>query len=104
MRADDMLNPTPVLPGSWLAGRGAREQRERWDVLARSWPDLFAASSTQYYRRCEIALVTRHLVNPRGKTVLKLDLWNEAVNTRLLQWMEGQGARVFGIDLSGVTR
>ena len=35
--------------------------------------------------------------------VLKLDLWNEAVNTRLLQWMESEGAEVFGIDLSGIT-
>jgi len=90
-------------PEPWSAGRGARQQRERWDAVARSWPDLYAAGSTQYYRRCEIALVQRHLSDLRGKTVLKLDLWNEAVNTRLLQWMESEGARVFGIDLSSIT-
>jgi SAM-dependent methyltransferase len=30
-------------------------------------------------------------------------LWNEAVNTRLLQWMESQGAEVYGIDLAAIT-
>lgn len=87
----------------WGPGQEARDQRERWDVVARSCPDLYQAQSTQYYRRREIALVQRYLGDASGKTVLKLDLWNEAVNTRLLQWIEGQGARVFGIDFSGVT-
>jgi SAM-dependent methyltransferase len=71
--------------------------------VARSCPDLYAAASTQYYRRCEIALVERYLGEARGKSVLKLDLWNEAVNTRLLQWIESRGAHVFGIDLSSAT-
>jgi SAM-dependent methyltransferase len=34
--------------------------------------------------------------------VLKLDLWNEAFNTRILDWMREQGAEVVGLDLSGV--
>ena len=88
---------------SWGPGPAERDQRERWDQVARSWPDLYQAQSTQYYRRCEIALVQRYLGDPRGKSVLKLDLWNEAVNTRLLQWIEGQGAHVYGMDLSAVT-
>ena len=87
----------------WGPGQEARHQRERWDVVARSCPDLYEAQSTQYYRRSEIALVQRYLGDASGKAVLKLDLWNEAVNTRLLQWIEGQGARVFGMDFSGVT-
>lgn len=87
----------------WWPGPEARDQRAQWDGVARSWPDLYQAESTQYYRRCEIALVERYLGDARGKTVLKLDLWNEAVNTRLLQWIEGQGARVFGMDVSEVT-
>jgi SAM-dependent methyltransferase len=87
----------------WRPGPAERAQRERWDVVARSWPDLYQAQSTQYYRRCEIALVRRYLGDAQGKRVLKLDLWNEAVNTRLLQWIEGQGARVYGMDLSAVT-
>jgi SAM-dependent methyltransferase len=88
---------------AWAPGQEARDQREHWDGVARSWPDLFQAQSTQYYRRCEIALVQRFLGDAGGKRVLKLDLWNEAVNTRLLQWIEGQGARVFGMDVSGIT-
>ncbi|MBI4456402.1 MAG: methyltransferase domain-containing protein [Acidobacteria bacterium] len=66
-------------------------------------PDFFPAFSTQYYRRREIALVQRYFGPLKGKRILKLDLWNEAVNTRILQWMQSQGAQVFGIDVSNVT-
>lgn len=95
---------TNVPDEEWLVPASeARRQRERWEAAARSLPDLYGARSTQCYRVCEIDLVRRHLGSPRGRTVLKLDLWNEAVNTRLLQWLEAQGARVFGIDLSAIT-
>ena len=36
-----------------------------------------------------------------GRRVLKTDLWDEARNTRILQWMEQRGAAVAGIDISG---
>jgi len=85
------------------AAQNRRRQRERWDAVAREIPDFFAADSTQYYRRCEIALIRRTLGPLRGKRVLKLDLWNEAVNTRILNWIEEQGATAFGVDLSQVT-
>lgn len=65
-------------------------------------PDLFEAASTQYYRRCEIALLNRWVGPLAGRRVLKLDLWNEAVNTRILHWMRAQGARAFGLDVSRV--
>jgi len=65
-------------------------------------PDLFHAVSTQYYRRCEMALIRRSFGSLHGKTVLKLDLWNEAVNTRILHWMTSEGARTFGLDISRV--
>jgi len=32
--------------------------------------------------------------------LLKTDLWDEAKNTRILQWAARRGARVYGIDLS----
>jgi SAM-dependent methyltransferase len=80
-----------------------RRQRERWDAVARTLPDFFAAHSTQYYRRCEIAMLRRALGPLGGKKVLKLDLWNEAVNTRILDWIHAQGAQAFGIDISEVT-
>jgi SAM-dependent methyltransferase len=98
-----MAGPSQSSSIRWMAGPEARSERQRWDKVARSCPDPYQAATTQYYRRCEIALVKRHLGDARGKSVLKLDLWNEAVNTHLLQWMEGEGARVFGIDLSAVT-
>jgi len=80
-----------------------RVEREHWDKLAGAMPDFFPASSTQYYRRCEAALIRRFFGSLRGKRVLKLDLWNEAVNTRILQWMISQGAEAHGLDFSFVT-
>ncbi len=78
-------------------------QREHWDRVAECFPDLFPAVSTQYYRRAEIALLQRAVGSFRGLRVLKLDLWNEAVNTRILHWMQAQGAEVYGLDVSTVT-
>ncbi len=80
-----------------------QRQREHWEEVSRTMPDLFSASSTQYYRKCEIALIQRYVGSLAGKRVLKLDLWNEAVNTRILNWMESEGAVVYGIDVSFMT-
>ena len=38
--------------------------------------------------------------NLSGCALLKTDLWDEAKNTRILQWAADQGARVYGIDIS----
>jgi SAM-dependent methyltransferase len=76
------------------------EQRHHWDNLARMMPDILPAESTQYYRRREIALIQNHFGVLQGKKVLKLDLWNEAVNTRILNWMDSQGADTYGMDIS----
>lgn len=87
-----------------VAGNGGAAGRlQRWDAVARALPDFAAARSTRCYQLCERALVDRAFGAPAGRSVLKLDLWNEAVNTRLLQWMERRGARTFAIDLSTVT-
>jgi SAM-dependent methyltransferase len=77
-------------------------QRRTWDGVAASVRDFSAAPSTRYYRRCEIALIESALGDLRGKRILKLDLWNEAFNTRILDWMRSQGAEVVGLDLSRV--
>ena len=96
--------PQAVSDSEWEAQlRKRREQREQWDKLASAMPDLLPASSTTYYRRCEIALIQRFFGSLQGKRVLKLDLWNEAVNTRILNWMKSEGARAYGIDISFVT-
>ncbi|HEX4498471.1 MAG TPA: class I SAM-dependent methyltransferase [Thermoanaerobaculia bacterium] len=77
-------------------------QRRTWDGVAASVRDFSAAPSTRYYRRCEIALIESALGDLRGLRILKLDLWNEAFNTRILDWMRSQGAEVVGLDLSRV--
>ncbi|KPK91127.1 MAG: hypothetical protein AMJ88_14545 [Anaerolineae bacterium SM23_ 63] len=78
-------------------------QRQQWDDLARMMPDILPAASTQYYRQREIALIRHHFGDLRGKKILKLDLWNEAVNTRILNWMDCQGADTYGMDISHIT-
>jgi SAM-dependent methyltransferase len=93
---DRGVGESPAQYGVW------REQRKKWDTVAQSVPDFFHAHSTQYYRRCEIAMIERCIGSLRGKKVLKLDLWNEAINTRILHWMRAQGAEAFGLDVSSV--
>jgi SAM-dependent methyltransferase len=82
--------------------RQRQRQQRHWDELALSLPDLFLARSTQYYRRCEMALIRRELGDLAGKRVLKLDLWNEALNTRILHWIDSQAHQVVGLDISHV--
>lgn len=77
-----------------------RRQRRHWEALATDMQDLFPAASTQYYRRREVALIRRYVGPLRSKRVLKLDLWNEAFNTRILHWMCDEGAHTWGIDVS----
>jgi SAM-dependent methyltransferase len=85
------------------AARALRARQLRaWDRIAASIGELDGAPSTAYYRRCEIALIERCLGDLAGKRVLKLDLWNEAFNTRILHWMAEQGADAHGLDLSRV--
>ena len=80
-----------------------QSQHQRWDDIARMMPDILPAASTQYYRQREIALIQHHFGALRGKKILKLDLWNEAVNTRILNWMDFQGADTYGMDISHIT-
>jgi SAM-dependent methyltransferase len=79
-----------------------RELPNDWDAVAASMPDFGTAPSTAYYRNREIALIERAAGPLQGRRVLKLDLWNEAINTRILGWMSSQGANVVGLDVSQV--
>jgi S-adenosylmethionine decarboxylase len=74
--------------------------RAFWDEVGAAFPDLGGAASTALYFENEKRLIGRHLPNLAGKRVLKSDLWDEARNTRILQWIQREGAQVFGIDLS----
>ncbi len=77
-----------------------RAQRLAWERVAAAVHDFHDAPTTRYYRRCEEALIRRQLGPLDGRKVLKLDLWNEAHNTRILHWMAAQGADVYALDLS----
>ena len=92
-------------PDQARPGGGTREgdgaYRAFWDGVGEDFPDLGGAASTAFYRENEQRLIGRHLPRLPGARVLKSDLWDEARNTRILQWMQQQGARVFGIDISG---
>ncbi len=98
------LHKNPEIPGFPIHPHIAEnDDPQRWDEIARQMPDILPAASTGYYRRQEIALIQRYVGDLRGQRVLKLDLWNEAVNTRILNWIESQGADAHGMDISFVT-
>src|ERR671913_569330 len=83
-------------------GDGAAE-REFWHRVGDEFPDLGGAASTRAYREDEIRLLREYLGPLSGRRLLKTDLWDEAKNTRILQWAAAEGAQVYGIDLSAPT-
>lgn len=74
-----------------------------WHDVGDHFPELGGAASTAFYRDNEIRLLASHVPDWRGVRVLKTDLWDEARNTRIMQWAASQGAEVFGIDISEPT-
>lgn len=80
--------------------RSPEEYRRFWADVGETFPDLGGAASTDYYRANEERLIAGHLGPLQGARVLKTDLWDEARNTRILDWVAARGARVFGIDIS----
>lgn len=77
-----------------------RAYQDFWEDVGARFPDLGGATSTAIYRAGERRLIAKHLPKLAGLTVLKTDLWDEARNTRILQWVQQQGATVVGIDIS----
>ena len=74
-----------------------------WEGVGASFPDLGGAASTTFYRENEIRLISTALGDLRGRRILKTDLWDEARNTRIMQWASAQGGDIFGIDISPPT-
>ena len=74
-----------------------------WRDAGNAFSDLQGARSTQLYFEDECDLFRQHLPALRGCSLFKTDLWNEAKNTRILQWAADQGALVYGIDISAPT-
>jgi len=71
-----------------------------WDDVGREFPVLTGAASTTYYFENECRLIRQALPSMDGCLMLKTDLWDEAKNTRIMQWAADQGAHIYGIDLS----
>jgi SAM-dependent methyltransferase len=74
--------------------------RSFWERTGFFMKPFIGAPSTQYYFECEKTLIETYFPNLQGKKVFKTDLWDEAKNTKILNWMGSRGARVFGIDIA----
>ena len=79
---------------------GDEGYRRFWHRAGEDFPTLTGAPSTTLYFENEKQLLSTALPALAGVSLLKTDLWDEAKNTRILQWAADQGARVHGIDLS----
>ncbi len=77
--------------------------RRFWNEVGSSFPDLGGAASTVYYFENEKRLLKDHVPDLARCSMLKTDLWDEVKNTRILQWVRGQGATVYGVDISAPT-
>lgn len=95
------------IAAAWLLFRPAAApggtHRGFWHDVGDRFPDLGGAASTDLYRDNEIRLLSAAVPDWRGLRILKTDLWDEARNTRIMQWAASQGADVFGIDISEPT-
>lgn len=91
----------PLLVAWWLRRRVTTSTyRDEWNRVGEDFPDLGGAASTDVYRRDEQLLIRQAQPELDGKRLFKTDLWDEARNSRILQWAAGEGAQVCGIDIS----
>lgn len=91
----------PTATAWWLQRRpSATSYQDEWTEVGNEFPDLGGATSTGTYRRDEQLLISEALPDLGGVRLFKTDLWDEARNSRILQWAAGEGAEVFGIDIS----
>jgi S-adenosylmethionine decarboxylase len=74
--------------------------RHFWHDVGDRFPVLTGAASTSFYRANEARLLVETLPPLTDLRILKTDLWDEAKNTRILQWAAERGARTFGVDIS----
>jgi len=98
---------TDLRPARRTGSRTERSGRHRyqgfWDRVGAEFPDLGGAVSTAQYLEGEQRLFRAAFPDLAGLSVFKTDLWDEARNTRILQWSAEQGARTHGIDISTPT-
>ena len=82
---------------------GSPRYRTFWDRVGAEFPDLGGAVSTAHYLEGEQRLLREAFPALEATRLFKSDLWDEARNTRILQWASEQGARAHGIDISTPT-
>lgn len=82
------------------AKTGGLPDKAFWESAGVDIPSLFGAPSTRHYFECERMLFETCFGDLRGKKILKTDLWDEAKNSRILNWAASQGAEVYGLDIS----
>ena len=104
IRAWALAIPLVLAFVAWLPVEGTvagdSTYRQFWQHTGETFPVLTGAASTEYYFANEKRLLTETFPTLAGLTLLKTDLWDEAKNTRILQWVAEQGAKVVGIDIS----
>jgi S-adenosylmethionine decarboxylase len=98
-----LLGPL-ILATTWALAEGTiagdPAYRRFWHDVGEDFPTLTGAPSTTFYLENEQRLLTETLAPLAGLAMLKTDLWDEAKNTRILQWAVDQGANAFAIDIS----
>lgn len=82
--------------GQW----NSKGLRKHWNKIAKQLGDFSEAPSTIYYKESEINLIKKYFGDITGSNFLKIDLWNEVNNTKILFWIAGKNAKVYGIDIS----
>src|SRR5262245_34710732 len=83
-----------------MTSRADAAYRRFWHDVGDRFPVLTVAASTPSYPANEDRLLPDPLPPLEGLRLLKTDLWDEAKNTRILQWASERGARTFGVDIS----
>lgn len=81
----------------------AGELKRRWDRVASTTVFLKLPApcpSDDHYREVAFDFLERCCPDVRGKSVLKLDLMNEAAHTNYLQWFSERGARCYAVEIS----
>jgi SAM-dependent methyltransferase len=85
-----------MFSGQW----NSKQLQNHWNKIAQDMNDFSGAPSTLYYRTSEQEIIKEFLGSLKGKQFLKLDLWNEVNNTKILFWIARQGAKITAIDIS----
>lgn len=83
-----------------MSSKNLTEGFEFWDSVGKTFIDYSSSPTTDYYLEDEILAVNEIFDLKPGKIFLKLDLWNEALNTNLLFHISQSDVDCVGLDIS----